>query len=101
MQIRSVHKLTRWATLGMAAISLQLVQAATGGPELLQAHCASCHLQEDGSLSRIDAQRKSPEAWQMTINRMRAAHGVSLARDDMSEGEVLGAMVKYLADTRG
>lgn len=80
---------------------LQSPQAATVGAELLQSHCASCHLQEDGSLSRIDAQRKSPEAWQMTINRMRAAHGVSLAREDMTEGEVLGAIVKHLADTRG
>ncbi len=91
----------KWAALGAAVLTLHSVQAATGGAELLQAHCASCHLQEDGSLSRIDAQRKSPEAWQMTINRMRAAHGVSLAREDMSEGEVLGAMVKHLADTRG
>ncbi|MDA0631693.1 MAG: quinohemoprotein amine dehydrogenase subunit alpha, partial [Proteobacteria bacterium] len=71
------------------------------GERLVEVYCAGCHVQADGSLSRIEDQRKTPEGWEMTINRMRITHGLSLQHETMSQGEVLGAMVKYLADTRG
>jgi len=71
------------------------------GEKLVEVYCAGCHVQADGSLSRIKDQRKTPEGWEMTINRMRTTHGLSLQHETMSQGAVLGAIVKYLADTRG
>lgn len=76
--------------------------AATGetavarGQEVVEASCASCHAPDDnGQLSRISDQRKTPEGWDMTIARMIVAHGLEISPEDRR------AAVKYLADTHG
>ena len=97
-------KTTRHAFVTLSALlalSCSTVWAAVGGEALVQSYCAGCHIQEDGSLSRIQNQRKTPEGWEMTINRMRTMHKLTLQHESMTPGEVLGAMVKYLADTQG
>ncbi|MBY6144762.1 quinohemoprotein amine dehydrogenase subunit alpha [Mameliella alba] len=69
---------------------------AQSGEEILSNVCAACHAtREDGSIERIDAVRKTPEAWDMTVVRMMRNHGVDLTSAERR------AVVGYLADTRG
>jgi quinohemoprotein amine dehydrogenase len=64
--------------------------------EILQTRCAACHRQLDGGrLSRISDQRKTPEAWAMTIARMEHIHNLKIGDDERR------ALVKYLSDTQG
>lgn len=64
--------------------------------ELLAKVCGDCHTTAaDGTLSRISGQRKTPEAWLMTIVRMRMSHGADIDR------QTEAALVRYLADTQG
>ncbi len=71
-------------------------RATTDGKALLDARCAACHDRtSDGRLSRISDQRKTPEAWDMTLVRMMQMHGVEMTADERA------AMVKYLADSQG
>lgn len=62
---------------------------------ILNGKCAACHERTDGGLARIKDQRKTPEAWDMTIVRMMQLHGV-----EVSDAE-RAALVKHLADTQG
>lgn len=69
---------------------------AQSGEEVLTTICAACHATtDDGAVERIDAVRKTPEAWDMTVVRMMRNHGVALSPEDRV------AVVRYLADTRG
>ncbi len=68
---------------------------AADGAEVLDYACGACHAREEGGYDRIDAVRKTPEAWDMTVQRMGRNHGVAL------EPEERAAVVRYLADTRG
>lgn len=75
-----------------------LAQADASTPvnaKLLENNCAACHKQPDGSFSRISGQRKTPEGWQMTIQRMRSQHGLKI------DAETQRLIVQYLADTQG
>lgn len=63
--------------------------------ELLQDTCGGCHTAEDGRLTRITGQRKTPEGWMMTIVRMQQAHGLDISAEDRR------AIVQHLADTQG
>lgn len=76
---------------------------ATEATELLRAHCGGCHTPgEDGTLSRIGEQRKTAEGWEMTINRMRMIHGLTLSGQEISiTADVMHDLVKHLADTQG
>lgn len=66
------------------------------GAALLQSRCAMCHAaQAGGKLDAIESGRKTPEGWEMTIDRMIRAHGVRLLPN---EGQ---ALVKYLSDHYG
>lgn len=66
------------------------------GQEVVEANCASCHAPaDDGQLSRISEQRKTPEGWDMTIARMIVAHGLEISPEDRR------VAVKYLADNYG
>jgi quinohemoprotein amine dehydrogenase len=88
----------RW--LWLAALPLALVRAGDGaeaqeGASILNAKCAACHERTDGGLERIKDQRKTPEAWDMTIVRMMQLHGVEVTDQERS------VLVKHLADTQG
>jgi len=87
-----------WLRFALVALSfgwVSMAAAQQGGPALLQAHCAGCHEAGSGGLSRISAQRKTPEGWDMTIARMMLLHGVEMNADERR------TLVKHLADTRG
>ncbi|WP_264214553.1 quinohemoprotein amine dehydrogenase subunit alpha [Leisingera thetidis] len=68
---------------------------ALAGEELLQNICTACHTGEDGGLTRISGQRKTPEGWMMTIVRMQQAHGLEISAGDRR------AIVQHLADSQG
>lgn len=61
------------------------------GPELIRANCLGCHIPTSDGISRISGQRKTPEGWEMTINRM----WLKLKGSNTHE------IVKYLSDTQG
>jgi quinohemoprotein amine dehydrogenase len=69
--------------------------APVRGKDLVRAHCSGCHQEHAGEFDRINAMRKTPEGWVMTLARMHQVHGLIL--DD----EVRDAIVRYLADTQG
>jgi quinohemoprotein amine dehydrogenase len=80
------------AVLLAGVIPLQAVDA----PEILQTRCAACHGHLDGGrLDRISDQRKTPEAWAMTIARMEHLHNLQVTEEERR------ALVKYLSDTQG
>ncbi|MFW8595194.1 quinohemoprotein amine dehydrogenase subunit alpha [Cribrihabitans neustonicus] len=88
----------RRATGGLAAAILTaLASAPAAASEALAADvCAACHTEgEDGGLSRISGQRKTPEGWMMTVWRMQDAHGVELTPEERR------SIVQYLSDTQG
>jgi quinohemoprotein amine dehydrogenase len=64
---------------------------------LLENRCSGCHAprEEGGKLDAIEFQRKTPEGWQMTIDRMVRGHGAQVSAD---EARVL---IKYLSDHYG
>jgi quinohemoprotein amine dehydrogenase len=85
-------------TMGLALLS----RPAPGwtdqasGAALLQSRCAACHAaQKSGKLDPIESERKTPEGWEMTIDRMIRLYGVRL---EPGEG---GKLVKYLSDQYG
>ncbi len=67
------------------------------GAQVLENRCSGCHApqEEGGKLDTIESQRKTPEGWQMTIDRMVRVHEVKLQPD---EARIL---VKYLSDQYG
>jgi quinohemoprotein amine dehydrogenase len=68
----------------------------SAGAALVQSRCAMCHAaQKGGKLDPIELERKTPEGWEMTIDRMIRVHGVRLQPE---EGPKL---VKYLSDLYG
>ncbi len=71
------------------------VGAEEEADSILNARCGSCHAYEDGGLSRITGQRKTPEGWLMTIVRMGIMHGVEVPPEEKR------FLVKYLSDTQG
>ncbi|HLT00535.1 MAG TPA: quinohemoprotein amine dehydrogenase subunit alpha [Geminicoccaceae bacterium] len=90
----------RWLLLASFPVALtglsDAALAQSDGEALLNARCSACHQRTaDGGLARISDQRKTPEAWDMTIVRMMQLHGVELTGDERA------ALVKHLADTQG
>lgn len=67
------------------------------GAVVLENRCSGCHAprEEGGKLDAIESQRKTPEAWEMTIDRMMRVHGVQLQPDEAR------TLVKYLSDRYG
>ena len=64
--------------------------------KVLENRCSGCHApQPDGKLDAIEFQRKTPEGWEMTLDRMIRTHGAKL---QPGEGALL---VKYLSDRYG
>ena len=82
----------------MSGLSSAVVAAPLEGKAVLQEKCLVCHTQTgdaDAPYSRISQQRKTPEGWQMTINRMQRMNGLVISPEEVQ------AVVKYLADTQG
>lgn len=67
------------------------------GPALLETRCSGCYPphEEGGKLDSIEHQRKTPEAWEMTIYRMLRTHGANL---EAGEARI---QIKYLSDQYG
>ncbi|GAA0700442.1 hypothetical protein GCM10009104_31780 [Marinobacterium maritimum] len=72
---------------------------AQDAQQIIRDRCLACHTEsgtaEAPSFSRISEQRKTPEGWLMTINRMTHLRGLQLPVEEKR------ALVKYLADTQG
>jgi quinohemoprotein amine dehydrogenase len=64
-------------------------------PNIMAERCSICHADDMGRLQRIQAQRKTPEGWLMTVVRMQRTHDLKLTDDERR------ALVKHLADTQG
>ncbi len=64
---------------------------------ILESRCSGCHPPHEttGKLDAVEFQRKAPEGWEMTIDRMIRVHGVQL---QSGEGRTL---IKYLSDHYG
>lgn len=72
------------------------------GAKLIRSNCVGCHVPTTEGLSRISYQRKTPEGWEMTVNRMRLMHGLKINKGDLNiKGSGLHEIVKYLADNQG
>ncbi len=92
-----------------AAFVLAGLLASASGAEspeqqLLRNTCSGCHQPDaSGALSRIAHQRKTPEGWAMTIQRMEDLHGITVSSQDLplAEQDAKRALIKYLADTQG
>lgn len=78
--------------------ALYAASQTTTGVEIIEKRCMDCHTETDNAnqpYSRISQQRKTPEGWQMTVQRM-----VSFQEAKMS-AEERKTVIKYLADTQG
>lgn len=64
---------------------------------LLNNRCSGCHAprEEGGKLDAIEFQRKTPEGWQMTVDRMVRVHGAQMNADEAR------MLIKYLSDHYG
>ncbi|HEU4428226.1 MAG TPA: quinohemoprotein amine dehydrogenase subunit alpha, partial [Myxococcota bacterium] len=89
--------------LSASALAASAAPAATP-EELLRNTCGGCHQPDaSGRLSRISEQRKTPEGWAMTIQRMEDLHGITISSQDLPLGsaDAKRTLVKHLADTQG
>ena len=82
----------------MGAMLTPAVSSAADGESVLKEKCLACHTQTGDSeapYSRISQQRKTPEGWHMTINRMQRLNGLVISPEEKQ------AVIKFLADTQG
>lgn len=91
-------KHTKVSVVGMgvlfAALSLHAVDGAQG-KKIIDTKCVACHSGSmDTKLSRISDQRKTPEGWFMTLQRMKR-HGLDISADEQRD------VIKYLSDQQG
>ena len=89
----------------LGGVALMAAPSSAETPEeLLRYTCSGCHQPDNaGRLSRISQQRKTPEGWAMTIQRMEDLHGITVSSQDLPLGSANAkrTLVKYLADTQG
>ncbi|GGO79279.1 hypothetical protein GCM10011348_13170 [Marinobacterium nitratireducens] len=84
--------------LALAVMAAPALAATEAGEELIRNNCLACHSDTGNSetpFSRISEQRKTPEGWLMTINRMQELRGAQISTEDKR------ALVQYLADHQG
>ncbi|MDO6561871.1 quinohemoprotein amine dehydrogenase subunit alpha [Amphritea sp. 1_MG-2023] len=95
---------SKYALLNASALALvgtMLTPGATwamDGNELIKEKCLACHTQTgnpEQPYSRISEQRKTPEGWQMTLQRMEHLHGLQATAEEKQ------VLIKYLSDTQG
>ncbi len=66
------------------------------GATVIATKCATCHIKNDSdAIPRIDAGRRTPEGWDMTVVRMMRNHNLALSPQERT------AVVRHLSDTRG
>ncbi len=78
--------------------ALNAASQSTVGEKIIQKRCMDCHTETDNAsqpYSRISEQRKTPEGWQMTVQRMVSFHEAKMTPEERKQ------VVKYLADTQG
>ncbi len=99
---RTSRQIGAWLLAGGLLGLVQPVGAAAhqdtpSAREVLETRCSGCHAphEEGGALDAIEAQRKSPEGWSMTLSRMVRTHGVELQAGEARR------LVKYLSDHYG
>lgn len=64
--------------------------------EIIVRRCQRCHERDDeGRMTRISYERKTPEGWQTSVRRMMALNDVSLGPDEARE------VVRYLSNRQG
>ncbi len=64
--------------------------------ETVVARCSRCHEQDDqGRMTRISFERKTPEGWQTSVRRMMALNSVRLEPEEARE------VVRYLSNRHG
>lgn len=64
--------------------------------EIIIRRCQRCHERDDeGRMTRISYERKTPEGWQTSVRRMVALNDVSLGPDEARE------VVRYLSNRQG
>ncbi|WP_299841222.1 quinohemoprotein amine dehydrogenase subunit alpha [uncultured Paracoccus sp.] len=91
-----MHRTSLATLLASAALMTAAPALAQDGEEILSTVCAACHVQgEDGTYSRIDDGRRTPEGWEMNVVRMMRNYGVPLSDEEFT------SVVRHLADTRG
>ena len=85
-----------------AAIPAAVAKAATPqtasdpGALVLKNTCSLCHAAlPNGGYARITQMRKTPEGWEITLNRMAVVHGVMLSVGEKAD------VLKYLSDHYG
>jgi quinohemoprotein amine dehydrogenase len=88
------------AFLVVPALLTSLALAADNGipvrSELVKNACGGCHEQDEkGLMTRISYERKSPEAWELTLKRMVRTGRVQLSPDQAKE------VVRYLSNEHG
>lgn len=90
-----LNKSSILAVLSLGLGAMLPVSNAAASPVLLKKTCGNCHSVTEGKLSRISKQRKTPEAWHMTIFRMRSLHGLEIDTDTQRK------LIQYLSDEQG
>ena len=85
--------------MSLAAEPARAADTAPGIPvksELVKSACGACHEQDDaGRMTRISYERKTPEAWELTLKRMMRTGRVQLSQDQAKE------IICYLGDEHG
>jgi quinohemoprotein amine dehydrogenase len=81
-------------------LDLRIAVAADNGipvrSDLVKNACGGCHEQDEkGLMTRISYERKSPEAWELTLKRMVRTGRVQLSADQAKE------VVRYLSNEHG
>ncbi|MFV1986506.1 MAG: quinohemoprotein amine dehydrogenase subunit alpha [Gemmatimonadota bacterium] len=89
----------RTALTGNAIPLSELPSADEGYPidnETIIARCERCHEQDDeGRMTRISYERKTPEGWQTSLRRMVALNNLDISPEEARE------VVRYLANNQG
>ena len=95
----AIRKLVGAGVLALVTLSGGWANGATpDGAAIIRERCLACHTENtDGAstFSRISGQRKTPEGWHMTLNRMQLHRGLEIPAEEKR------ALIKYLADTQG
>ncbi|MEH6470342.1 MAG: quinohemoprotein amine dehydrogenase subunit alpha [Halopseudomonas sp.] len=71
---------------------------AQNAEQVIRDRCLDCHTETGNSqapFSRISQQRKTPEGWEMTLNRMQSLRGLQISSEEKR------VLIKYLADNQG